>query len=163
MNYTFIFDTNYDIRTNIKKYICSVCRLYYKNKHCCECKLGYNKNHCCECKSEYRTNHCCECKIAYNKNHCCECKIEYNKNHCCECKLSYKSIHCCLHGSICRKLIYDKYNGIYYKKIDYCPCYKIYRWYKHRKWIKTLWKIAEYYMAKKYSPENILKLVNLDN
>ena len=39
---------------------------------------------------------------------------------------------------------------------------QIIRWYKNTKKNKILWKIAEYYTKKKYSPENILKHINLE-
>jgi len=38
---------------------------------------------------------------------------------------------------------------------------KIFNFYKKYKRNKILWKIAEYYMAKKYAPKNILKYINL--
>jgi hypothetical protein len=34
--------------------------------------------------------------------------------------------------------------------------------YKKYKWLNTLWKIAEYYTAKKYSPKNIFKYIDLE-
>lgn len=48
-----------------------------------------------------------------------------------------------------------KINSIYYVN-------KIGNWYKYNKKNKILWKIAEYYIKKKYSPNNILKYINLD-
>jgi hypothetical protein len=48
-----------------------------------------------------------------------------------------------------------KLNQIYYVN-------QIIKWYKHHKKMKILWKIAEYYTKKKYSPENILKHIDLD-
>lgn len=39
---------------------------------------------------------------------------------------------------------------------------KIFNCYKKYKKNKILWKIAEYYTKKKYSPENILKYINLN-
>lgn len=36
-------------------------------------------------------------------------------------------------------------------------------WYKKYKRIQTLWKIAEYYTSNKYSPENALKYINLED
>lgn len=39
---------------------------------------------------------------------------------------------------------------------------KIFNLYKTYKKNKILWKIAEYYTAKKYSPKNILKYINLN-
>lgn len=39
---------------------------------------------------------------------------------------------------------------------------KIFNLYKKYKKNKILWKIAEYYTAKKYSPEKILKYIDLD-
>lgn len=42
------------------------------------------------------------------------------------------------------------------------PVIKIQRYWRLRKKIPTLWKIAEYYTSKKYSPNNILKYVNLN-
>jgi hypothetical protein len=38
---------------------------------------------------------------------------------------------------------------------------KFIKLYKKYKWLKTLWKIAEYYTAKKYSPDNIIKYIDL--
>lgn len=45
---------------------------------------------------------------------------------------------------------------------------KIQKWYKRMKYLKSnrievLWRIAEYYSAKKYSPGNILKYVKLED
>jgi hypothetical protein len=48
-----------------------------------------------------------------------------------------------------------KLNQIHYSN-------QIIKWYKYHKKMKTLWKIAEYYTKKKYSPENILKHIDLD-
>ncbi len=150
---------------------CCKCKLTYINKHCCKCKLDYQLKHCCECKVGYRNKHCCLCKVDFKTKHCCECKIKYKFSHCCECKLNYKYKHCCLHGSICRNLykggsIYDSEGDFLYdfsyKKILYCPCMIIQRWYRKYKRIQILWKIAEYYSAKKYKPGNILKYIKLD-
>lgn len=52
--------------------------------------------------------------------------------------------------------------------IDYCSYYvdaaiKIQRYIKLRQKIPVLWKILEYYTAKKYAPCNILKYINLEN
>lgn len=38
---------------------------------------------------------------------------------------------------------------------------RIINWYRKCKRNKVLWKIAEYYTKRKYSPENILKFINL--
>ena len=49
------------------------------------------------------------------------------------------------------------------KKInEYLSSICIKRWYKKYKHFKTLWKIAEYYTKRKYSPENILNYVYLE-
>ena len=48
-----------------------------------------------------------------------------------------------------------KLNSVYYAR-------KIYNWYKYNKKNKILWKIAEYYTKIKYSPENILKYIDLN-
>ena len=50
----------------------------------------------------------------------------------------------------------------FYKLNEFYYINKIIKWYKHHKKIKILWKIAEYYTKKKYSPENIIKYINLD-
>lgn len=61
-----------------------------------------------------------------------------------------------------------------YKLIYYQLCYKddldkiikIQRLYKRYKWNKiknTLWFIAEYYTKKKYSPDDILNYITLDD
>ena len=39
---------------------------------------------------------------------------------------------------------------------------KLQKIFRLRKLFKILWKIAEYYTAKKYSPENVMKFINLD-
>jgi hypothetical protein len=48
-----------------------------------------------------------------------------------------------------------KLNSIYYTR-------KIWNWYKKSKKTKILWKIAEYYTQKKYSPDNIMKYIDFE-
>ncbi len=49
------------------------------------------------------------------------------------------------------------------KKIKkYLSILKITQWYKDKKRMKALWRIAEYYTSKKYSPENVLMYVDLN-
>lgn len=44
-----------------------------------------------------------------------------------------------------------------FKKLDeFYYSNQIIKWYKYHKKIKILWKIAEYYTKRKYSPENVL-------
>ena len=50
----------------------------------------------------------------------------------------------------------NKFNKI---KHGFVKFVKIYKHYKH---FKILWKIAEYYTKRKYSPNNILMIINLD-
>lgn len=64
---------------------------------------------------------------------------------------------------------YDQYEFDADNSIDliYCPYYtepanKIKRWYKNLKRLPVLWKIAEYYTARKYHPDNALKYIKLD-
>lgn len=40
---------------------------------------------------------------------------------------------------------------------------KILNWYRKCKRNKVLWQIAEYYTSKKYSPENVLKFIDLED
>lgn len=43
------------------------------------------------------------------------------------------------------------------------PVLKIQRYWRLYKKFPTLWKISEYYTSKKYSPNNILKYIDLNN
>lgn len=144
---------------------CKYCKITYYPDHCCKCKMLHYQ-HCCDCKVSYYYSHCCECKVSDFQYHCCKCKKNYAKDHhCCECKMGYyrAEIHCCR----CK----ENYNNVldyhccmhYDLTWDYCPCYKIYNWYKQCRRMRILWKIAEYYTQKKYSPENVLKFVNLED
>lgn len=50
--------------------------------------------------------------------------------------------------------------------LGYCPYYenaavKIQRRFRLRNQMRVLWRIAEYYMKRKYAPENILKYIEL--
>lgn len=64
---------------------------------------------------------------------------------------------------------YEEYEFDADNSIDmiYCsyyidPANKIKRWYKNLKRLPVLWKIAEYYTARKYHPDNALKYIKLD-
>jgi hypothetical protein len=49
------------------------------------------------------------------------------------------------------------------KKYDLNKIIILQKYFKLKnKTLPILWKIAEYYTAKKYSPENIFKYINLD-
>jgi hypothetical protein len=57
------------------------------------------------------------------------------------------------------------YNQIHYSRVEdkiikIQRLYRLYKWNKHK---KSLWEIAEYYTAKKYSPSNILNYIELDD
>lgn len=66
-----------------------------------------------------------------------------------------------------RYCLYNYHTKINKEMIQYINILKITQWYKRIKFLhsnryKTLWKIAEYYTSKKYSPENVLKYLCLD-
>jgi F0F1-type ATP synthase delta subunit len=46
--------------------------------------------------------------------------------------------------------------------IGFVKFLRLYKQYKEKKRLKILWKIAEYYMKKKYHPNNILKYLDLE-
>ena len=93
-------------------------------------------------------NTCKYCNIIYDKSqkHCCKCKIYY----------SIYKIHCCKHGNIS---VFHS-NCICYRNIN--KINRIQNWYRFWKRQPVLWRIADYYTARKYAPENILKYVSLD-
>lgn len=53
--------------------------------------------------------------------------------------------------------------GVLINNKKYLPIRKIQRWYVTCKRNKVLWRIADYYTAKKYAPENILKYIKLED
>lgn len=57
------------------------------------------------------------------------------------------------------------YNQIHYKHVEdkIIKIQRLYRLYKWNKNKKTLWCIAEYYTVKKYSPNNILNYIELND
>lgn len=140
---------------------CHKCNLlFYKwNKHCCSCKISYNseKNHCCACKYVYYSfeEHCCICSDIFTWWYTCSC-YDSKGNY----KLLKKE-----NIILCRNISFWHIKGeSIYKEQErinngFIKFLKLYKKYKFK---LTLWKIAEYYTKKKYSPENILKYINLD-
>ncbi len=70
------------------------------------------------------------------------------------CSLISLTIKDCLH-------LRNIYTDDISKMKQYITIMTITKWYKYNYKTKILWKIAEYFSAKKYSPKNVLKYINL--
>lgn len=108
---------------------------------------------------------CCSLCMKYTTHdfyHCDKCNTCHNiclDNYCNECNTCSEICH--LTCIKCKSCIFDEENYNHLKICIDCikKIIKIQEEWKRYKRMKILWKIAEYYMSKKYSPENILKYI----
>ena len=115
---------------------------------CCKCHTIYD-----ECDVRESIFRCYECYFTpCTQDTCIDCvsNEELESMNICKICNSIECFECNDNGfKICNDCIYDNIEKIKY-------------WYFKHKRNKVLWKIAEYYIAKKYKPDNILKYIDLD-